>query len=424
MNAKVRLVSVLVIMGSVFSPMVFADTANDDIRAEIDALKDRIVQLETKLTEQSKAASAAPAPQEPASTAGISDMMKGVSLSGSVDMTYNYNFNSPQNHANVARIFDRNANEFNINTVNLSFQKAVSAQSPVGFRADLSFGSDAELIGSAGLGSTTDEFDLSQAYGEILLPAGRLKQGLNDIDLKVGKFYTIVGAEAVTSKDAWNTSRGLLFGYSQPTSHTGLLANYVFPNDWDLSLGVTNGWDVVDDNNTAKTDLAHLGLNSIAMPKGSTLTVSLNGIAGPEAVNSNHSYRYLGDVVVTYKTPWKPLTLMYNLDYGDEDDLLGAGQHANWHGHAGYARIDMNDRWSVSGRGEYFNDKDGVRIVSGTRARYWELTGTLEYRPWKNLITRLEYRYDDADQDVFNAHTDGTLRDRQSTISTEAVFVF
>ena len=115
---------------------------------------------------------------------------------------------------------------------------------------------------------------------------------------------------------------------------------------------------------------------------------------------------------------------MYNLDYGHEDDLLGKDQHANWYGHAGYARIDINDQWSVSGRGEYFNDKDGVRVVSGTRAQYWELTGTLEYRPWKNTITRLEYRYDNANRDVFNDHATGVLNDHQNTISGEAIFVF
>ena len=51
---------------------------------------------------------------------------------------------------------------------------------------------------------------------------------------------------------------------------------------------------------------------------------------------------YVGDTVVTYKTPWKPLTLMYNLDYGHEDDLFGPNANSNWYGHAGYARIDLN----------------------------------------------------------------------------------
>ena len=82
------------------------------------------------------------------------------------------------------------------------------------------------------------------------------------------------------------------------------------------------------------------------------------------------------------------------------------------------------DHWSVSGRGEYFNDKNGARIVSGALAQYWELTGTLEYRPWKDFITRLEYRHDQADQDVFNAHKAGVFSDYQDTISGEAIFTF
>ena len=424
MEKRIGWLGIITISIFLSSSIVFADSAPDDMRAEINALKARISQLETKLADQEKSRNIQPPPQEPMATLDLSNVVKGISLSGFVDTSYNYNFSSPENHTNVARFFDHNANEFNINTVGLSLQKTVSPENRVGFRTDLYFGSDAELIGSVGLGSTTDEFDLSQAYGEILMPTSNLIQGLNDIDLKVGKFYTIVGAEAVASKDAWNTSRGLIFSYSQPTSHTGLLGNYVFTNSWDFSLGVVNGWDIVDDNNTAKTVLTHFGFNNIFLPHESSLTIALNGISGPEATNNNHSYRHLADIVATYKTPWKPLTLMYNFDYGHEDDFIAQDSHANWYGHAGFARVDINDQWSIAGRGEYFNDKDGVRIVSGTRARYWELTGTLEYRPWKDLITRLEYRYDDADQDVFNAHTDGALRDRQSTISTEAIFVF
>ena len=125
---------------------------------------------------------------------------------------------------------------------------------------------------------------------------------------------------------------------------------------------------------------------------------------------------------------------MYNYDYAHQENILTDPRSsaatlvddANWYGHAGYARIDINDQWSVSGRGEYFNDSDGLRVVSGTPATYWEATGTLEYRPWKNLITRLEVRYDDADRNVYNDDTlpVTALTDSQTTIMGEAIFIF
>jgi len=127
--------------------------------------------------------------------------------------------------------------------------------------------------------------------------------------------------------------------------------------------------------------------------------------------------------VVTYKTPWKPLTLVYNFDYATQRHGAADGSDASWYGHAGYAKVDLCEDWSLIGRGEYFNDDDGVRIASGTPASYRSFTGTLEYRPWKGVITRLEYRNDHASEDVFNDDNDA-LTDSQNTLGGELIFFY
>ncbi len=431
-----KISAILALSISVFVAMpAWADAEKDELRAEIEGLKARLSALETKLTEQTQPMTAGGHSwHETAPVITLPSALSGVAISGYVDATYDYNFNSPDTRTNVGRVFDRHSNSFNLNAAEVDLQKPVSADSRVGFRTDLFFGNDAEVIGSTGLGLTTDEFDLEQAYVEILVPTSNAIPGLNDIDLKAGKFVTLLGAEVIESKDNWNASRGLLFGFAIPFTHTGALATYTFNNGWDIAGGVVNGWDVVDDTNNDKTAIAHFGFNNIALGGDSSLTVSLNGVTGAEAAGDDHSKRTVGDIVAIYKTPWKPLTLMYNFDYGQEENLLVDPRSslstlvdsATWFGHAGYARIDLNDQWSISGRGEYFNDDNGVRVVSGTPATYWELTGTLEYRPWKNLITRLEVRYDDSDRNVYNEDTlpRTALTDSQTTIMGEAIFVF
>ena len=437
---KIMVLVVFAMSGFVFSPALYADSGAGDVRAEIDALKARITQLETKLASQPAAVTAAPAEGTP--SLAIPSMVKGIGLSGYVDSIYSYNFNAPDSLANnTARVFDRHPNSYNINAAEIVLQKPVSADSRAGFRTDLFMGNDSEVITSTGLGLSTDEFDLQQAYAEVLIPTSNAVPGLNDIDLKVGKFVTMNGAEVIESKDNWNTSRSLLFGFAIPFTHTGIRGTYTFNNGWDIAVGGVNGWDVTDDNNNGKTIETHVGFNNIALPGDSSLTVGVQGYFGPEQTGSDHSYRNLLDVVAIYKTPWKPLTLMYNYDYADEADLLvdprstGATlvDSANWSGHAAYARIDINDQWSVSWRGEFFEDNDHVRIAvpAGTvpADAYWEITGTLEYRPWKNTITRLEYRHDDADQRVFRdagGLAPGTVAfsDTQDTISGEVMFIF
>lgn len=415
-----------------FAPAVFADDG-DSTRAELDMLKARISQLESKLAEQEakQVSAGGHTGAEAASLVSVPSLIDGIGVSGHVDSIYSYNFNSQDTRTNVGRVFDRHPNSFNLNVAEVDFQKPVSEESRVGFRTDLFFGNDAEVIGSAGLGATTDEFDLEQAYVEMLVPTSNAIPGLNDIDLKVGKFVTMAGAEVIESKDNWNTSRGLLFGYAIPFTHTGVRGTYTFNNGWDLCLGVNNGWDVVDDTNNGKTIEAHFGFNNIELPGESSLTVGLNGYFGPEAAGDDSSYRNLFDVVAIYKTPWKPLTLMYNYDYASQEDAIADPASAlatlvdesNWQGHAVYARYDINDQWSVSGRYEYFADADHVRLAT-TADEFWEVTGTLEYRPWANIITRLEYRHDDADHDVFNDAGVIPFSGTQDTLSGEVIFIF
>jgi hypothetical protein len=52
----------------------------------------------------------------------------------------------------------------------------------------------------------------------------------------------------------------------------------------------------------------------------------------------------------------------------------------------------------------------------------WEVTVTLQYKPFSSLITRLEYRYDKSDQNVFQLG--GRATSYQPTLSFEAIYVF
>jgi len=51
----------------------------------------------------------------------------------------------------------------------------------------------------------------------------------------------------------FNESRGLLFTWGEPLTHTGLRAQYSFTDKIGLMMGVINGWDDPSDSNTAKS---------------------------------------------------------------------------------------------------------------------------------------------------------------------------
>ncbi|MFA6357924.1 MAG: porin [Candidatus Omnitrophota bacterium] len=338
----------------------------------------------------------------------LPEALKDITLSGFVDTSYTYSFNHPDSGKTTGRVFDTEANSFNLQAAKIALEKLPAKTGGVGFRADLLIGDDAKVIKPYGW--NTDDINLEQAYLDVLIPVGK------GLDVKAGKFVTLAGAEVIESKDNWNFSRSLLFGYAIPFTHTGVRASYPVFDTLTAYLGVNNGWDDIKDNNKGKTIES-----ALAWSPSDRLSFNLASYYGPEESGDNHSNRGLVDFIATYK-PFEKLTLKINADYAQEQNLVASGKAATWSGIAGYARYDVNDKWSFSNRMEYFSDPNGVRVVSGSPADYWENTSTLEYRPLKDLITRLEYRYDHSTSDVYTVGSKAI--DHQGTIGLEAIYVF
>ena len=163
------LVALLGLSAMVGGAPVWAD--DPGLKAEVEVLRERLSKLEEKLAAQDATAAGA---SEGNAIIQLPSGLHGVQMSGFVDTTYTYNFNAPQTNVNTLRVFDTRANSFMLNSAELNIKKPVSAESPVGFRTDLAFGTDAEVVGSVttGLGSTTDELDIQQAFVEYLAPIG------------------------------------------------------------------------------------------------------------------------------------------------------------------------------------------------------------------------------------------------------------
>ena len=407
---------------------VWADEpSNAELKEEIQNLKTRLSQLEAKLEKGPDSSTVPPTGGESSGPAmlGLPSGLQGVQLSGFVDTIYTYNFNEPNNRVSGFRVFDTRAEDFMINNAQLTLEKPVSSESPVGFKTELMFGTDAEVVGSVttGLGVLNNEVELQEGYAEYLAPVG------NGLDIKLGKFATLHGAEVIESKDNWNISRSFLFGFAIPFTHTGVRATYPWTEWLSTVVGLSNGWDVVDDNNKAKT-----------VELGATVTpfqnFSLGGtyMFGAEQNSDSHDQRHLLDLVATYQ-PLEKLTLKLNVDIAQEEDAISetGGGNAHWNGLAAYAKYDVTDWWSVAGRWEVFNDDDGARTavnaastsptgsgIEDLRLMGWTLTN--EVRLNKHLIGRLEYRLDKADSKVFR-HDQG-FSNYQNTVAVELIAPF
>jgi hypothetical protein len=115
------------------------------------------------------------------------------------------------------------------------------------------------------------------------------------------------------------------------------------------------------------------------------------------------------------------VTLGVNLDDGWEADAAAGGPDATWWGPAAYAAYGWTEALGTAARLEYFDDADGYRTGVGRAVGLFEATLTRQYRIWRRLVARVEYRHDEADRRV----TDGAAgSEGQDTLALSAFYTF
>jgi len=393
-----------------------------DLASRIDSLEKQLAELRSQMEAQ-KVAAAAPAPAQamvatpaPAATpapTGLAGLLGPTTLSGFVDVYYGYNSNQPIGRTTAFRNFDINSGQFGLNMIELVADKAPDATaSRLGYHVALGFGQAMNIVNSTEPGQfpTESNFDqyLKEGYLEYLAPIGK------GLQINVGKFVTPAGAEVIETKDNWNYSRGLLFALAIPYFHFGTSAKYAFNSKFALTGYLVNGWNNSIDNNSGKTT----GFSAAWTPN-SKFSLIQNYLVGPEQFNDNSNFRHLSDTVVSF-SPNSKLSFLANYDYG-HDHLSGAPFSVHWSGIAGYIKYAPNDKWAFAGRGEYFSDNGGTQ--SGTPQKLSEFTLTLQRMLASKLMTRLEFRRDMSDQNVFPDHASG-LKDSQNTVTLGMVYAF
>ncbi len=261
------------------------------------------------------------------------------------------------------------------------------------------------------------DFDVRQAFASYIAPVGK---GLR---VDVGKFATHVGYEVSDGYDGFNDnhSRGLLFGYAEPITHTGVRLSYPFGAHVSALLLVVNGWDNAVDNNSGKSIGAQLAWT--ASPR---LALTMNYLGGPEQTDNNGHLRHLVDLVAVAKvTPSLSVAGVY--DYGHEAsvslaDTAGGGvRDSTWQGVAGYARYTVSARTAVTARAEWFDDPQGARTQYSQALN--EVTLTPEFRVHPMFVVRGDLRRDQSNRAVFE-HGDGSFGRSQTTVSVNVLFVF
>jgi hypothetical protein len=358
----------------------------------------------------------------------VQTALSNTTLSGYVDVSAQFNpgggggvNNSPNYN------LGNNANQFSLNVVDIALDKPLDeAPWASGYHVELWLGPD-----GAALGTTHDSFGDSQqaairsAYIALRTPVG------NGIDWKIGVFDTIIGYEGLTSGNNPNFSHSYGFNI-EPTTHTGAVGTYKVCDAVTVQAGVAdtsfsttipgytasiNGIPSTSNSNgngalSAPTTMGGISLtapDSFGFAKGAVLSGVIINTSGSGTTGATSYY-----VGATLPTP------VAALKFGGSFDYLNVHTGGNTWNVAGYSTYAFNDKLSLNLRAEHLS---GTAALNG--GAYFnttpfgnnasdEITATLQYNLWANVISRVEARWDHVE------HGDGYASTSSTGVGTES----
>jgi hypothetical protein len=335
------------------------------------------------------------------STNAVMTALSSTTLSGFVDTSMVWNLGT-HNEADPAPGFAGSGGHdgFNLDVVDLNLQKSADATDGwgAGYDVEIWAGPGANSLATQASGSSSD-FAIKNAYVELKTPIG------NGIDWKIGVWDTIIGYEVADSPNDPNFTRSYGFGV-EPTTHTGVQGTYVINDMISVTAGVANTFGPTINGRAnppeAESYKAYMGDVSFTAPKdwgwvaGSTLYACV--INGFDAnVFGNQTSFYAGS---TMNTPWTALKVGASYDYvsvGKQADV-GVDTAEYVYVLGGYASYQVTEKLSLNARGEYGSGT--VSSVLEPEASFLpstkviEGTLTVQYDLWKNVLSRVELRWD------------------------------
>ena len=418
MNGRlVGLVTALAI-GVFGSTAALADGLED---ARMERLEERLLALEDKLEASERTieaqedllrSQAAPAVSQ---GSGLDSFLQDLEVGGHITASYLYNFNSPRLAAGSPQPlcqFNCRHNEFKLDAAKIEIGKSAASPGEAGFQLDLLYGQNADI--SRSLSPTGSPFGVNGDDDfSTFVQQAYVSYNWDGVELKMGKFETLLGWELLDSHKNYNVTHGILFTWAIPLYHTGIMAGGSIGENVGWNLGFVNGFNNPVETNDNKGVLGLISLTE------DPFFVSLSGYYGADTTQAtglepgSTDDQLILDFVATY-TPNDQLTFWLNADYGQQEDGFTNPLNpldvddAEWWGVAVGTNVTLSEKLSFAVRGEYFSDEDDFRGISDGLLpavpfkddfEAYSLTGTLKYALTDHLSVRGELRYDKADDD-------------------------
>jgi hypothetical protein len=311
-----------------------------------------------------------------------------LSITGYAELYYGFDFNRPANNNRPGFIYSHNRhNEVNLN---LGFIKA-------------NYNSDNIRANMAVMAGTYANANLAAEPGVLknILEANagvKLSKTAN-LWLDAGIFASHIGFESAISKDCWTLTRSLL-AENTPYYESGVKLGYT-TTDGKLTLTglYLNGWQRI---NRQDANSKPAGGVQVYYKPSSKVTLNYSNYLGTEGGDSVRVRRIYNNFYGIFQLT-NAFGITAGFDYGMQQQVKGSGDYYHVLSPVAIARYQFASQWAVAGRVEYYQDKNGVLIATGTPNGF-KTTGyslNLDYAPMPNALIRLEGKVYDSKDAIF-----------------------
>jgi hypothetical protein len=311
-----------------------------------------------------------------------------IKVTGYLETYYGYDFNKPADNNRPAFIYSHNrSNEVNLN---LGFIKGSYDNGNIRANLAVMAGTYANANLAAEPGVLKNIFEAN---------AGVKLSKTENLWIDAGIFSSHIGFESAVSKDDWVLTRNIA-SENTPYYESGAKITYV-TKDGKLTATALylNGWQRITRQNGNSQPAGGLQLT---WKPAANLTFNYSNYLGTEGADSirvtRFYHNFYGILQVTDK-----FGVTLGFDYGTQQKEKGHDGKNEVLSPVAIAQYKINSKFAVAGRIEYYEDKNGVIIATGTPNGF-KTTGyslNVDYAPVSNAVIRLEGKMYNSKDRIF-----------------------
>lgn len=317
-----------------------------------------------------------------------------LNISGFADVFYVYDFNQPQGTVRQSFLFNHNRhNEFNLNlgTVKLSIEHS---KYRTNFALQTGTYADDNYAAEPGLLKNIFEANIGIALNKK-----------NNLWLDVGVLPSHIGFESAISMDNMTLTRSLL-AENSPYFLTGAKLTFNPNDNWEIAGLIVNGWQRIQ--RLEGNSLPSFG-TQVNYHQTEKIILNWSTFIGTDDADIARRMRYFNNFYGQFQVLGK-FDLIAGFDFGTQQRSKGSSAYEYWFSPVIIGQYAFNNTWKTAIRAEYYQDKTGIIIPTGTTNGF-QTTGlslNIDYSPSRNLAWRIEGRWLNSTDNVFENKTSMT----------------